>query len=209
MKKSIMAAAGLLLMSASAQAELVEYDWKVADDGDVTLDTQTSKLWLDLDVTVGKSINEVLALTENDAQFAGWRLPTVDEIHMLGSSIFQDFNWDPTQVHYGENITDADKLRHRTMGPSSAHRTYGYFASEGKSMMFGSSDSGLWYNYSYGDHDVARSYDGVYLVSEDTSVSIDEADLNAVMGGVSDVSAPALGVLMLAGLGLAGRRKRQ
>jgi hypothetical protein len=95
------------------------------------------------------------------------------------------------------------------MGPSSADRTYGYFASEGENLMFGSSNSGLWYNYKYGlDYDISRSYDGVYLVSEDASVSIDEADLSAAMRSVSDVSVPAIGgILMLAGLAGARRSK--
>ena len=209
MKKTIIFVAAMFLISAPTQAELLEYDWKSFGDGDITLDTKTGKLWLGLDVTVGKSINEVVALTENDALFSGWRLPTEQEIHTLAESIFQDFNFNKERSYKGATISEADKLRHRIMGPSSADRTYGYFASEGENLMFGSSNSGLWYNYKYGlDYDISRSYDGVYLVSEDASVSIDEADLSAAMRSVSDVSVPAIGgILMLAGLAGARRSK--
>ncbi len=52
MIKKALIATTVTLAAASAQAELVEYDWETQGDGAVTLDTKTGNIWLDLKMRV-------------------------------------------------------------------------------------------------------------------------------------------------------------
>lgn len=86
--KNIMSALILAtgLMSHQAKAEFITTDWKSQGDGLAILDTNTGIEWLKLTQTGGKSINEVKSLL--GSVYAGWRLPTHDEIKTLAISIF-------------------------------------------------------------------------------------------------------------------------
>jgi MYXO-CTERM domain-containing protein len=81
--KTTLIAAALLLSITSAQAALVESDWKNTGDALVTLDTDTGIEWLKLNNTTNMSYNDVLASTSNGSTLDGWRLPNPDEIDTL------------------------------------------------------------------------------------------------------------------------------
>jgi hypothetical protein len=81
--KATFIAATLLLSITSAQAALVESDWKNAGDEQVVLDTDTGIEWLKLNNTTNMSYNDVLASTSNASTLDGWRLPNPDEIDTL------------------------------------------------------------------------------------------------------------------------------
>ena len=210
MIKRALFAATLTLSAASAQAELIEYDWENQGDGAVSLDTQTGNLWLDLKITSNKSINEVKYLIQNDARFSGWRLPTLNEVYELAGNIF---NIDPNLVHSeSKAISEADKAEHSLMNSYSDNYVYGIYEKDGGTYLFGSGANGLFLNYAFNRYhlDYRRIYEGVYLVSNDYSISYDNANIEARMNSsVSDVSAPAaLGAFGLM-LGFAGMRKRK
>ena len=59
-------AAFLVACTGTAQASLVAL-------GDFTTDTNTSLDWLDLDLTMGLSLNQVVAQTSSGGTFDGWQ----------------------------------------------------------------------------------------------------------------------------------------
>lgn len=210
MFKKLMIAGALTLASLSAQAELVEYDWVAQGDGDVTLDTGTGKLWLDLDVTKGMSIDAAANAIANNADYAGWRLPTLEEIQTLASNTFTVVKSSPDGEHLGVGVDASEIESHAVMGRPTPDITYGIYEVGGHSKLFGSGKHGLYFNYTraYGTH-MGSNYDGVYLVSDSISISRDANMIQQEYGiGVEDVSAP-LG-LSMAGLllGAAGWRRR-
>ncbi len=216
MIKKALIATTLTLAAASAQAELVEYDWETQGDGAVTLDTKTGNIWLDLKMTANMSINEVKSLVQNDARFAGWRMPTVDEIETLSANIF---GTTPGTNYASTNITPSglsaqtvEKMKEEHLSIGYARYDtymYGIYEKNSVSYLFGSGVNGVFLNYRRADSlDWNGSYDGVYLVSTDYNTSYDAVSINERMGA-SDVSAPmALGAFGIL-LGLAGMRLRK
>jgi hypothetical protein len=208
MIKKTFLAATLLAATASAQAELVEFDWEVADDGHVTLDTQSGNIWLDLGLTANMSINDVKSLVEDDSRFSGWRLPTVEEVHELAANTF---DIDPSMIYSGSNgVSNEEFTQHSLIGYDTSY-TYGLFEKDGKSYLFGSNSRDLYLNFHQSESlDFKVSSRGVYLVSNDYNIAYDEVSINELMNpSVSDVSAPmALGAFGLM-LGLAGLRSRK
>lgn len=75
----------LILFAAALQSHAAAYfvatDWKNAGDGLATLDTSTGLEWLDLTQTKGKTIAQVQS--QLPTLYAGWRLPTHDEVSTL------------------------------------------------------------------------------------------------------------------------------
>jgi hypothetical protein len=208
MIKKTLLAATLLAATGAAQAELVEYDWETQGDGAVTLDTKTGNIWLDLKMTADMSINEVKSLVQNDVRFAGWRMPTVNEVRELAGNIF---NIDPTIRDTASiKISEESKTEHALMGAPIGNYVYGIYENEGGTNLFGSSVNGLFLNYVWDSRSLgwSRNYEGVYLVSTDYNTSYDAVSINERMGA-SDVSAPmALGAFGIL-LALAGMRLRK
>lgn len=214
MKKII--AASLMVLSMSASAEMVEYDWKVEGDGDVTLDAQTGKLWLDLDVTKMMSINDVKAELANGTSLSGWRLPTYEEMQELAGNIYGMIQASPNAGFNNTYADDSEKAEHYLFGRPQEPYTYGLYELNGGSYLFGSSmddrfDNGVYFNYQFSaDLNHERVYEGVYLVSDDQSVSMDANIMSA--GGSTDVSAPTAFGGLLASLfffsRLRGRNKK-
>jgi hypothetical protein len=210
MIKKTLLAATLLAVTSAAQAELVEFDWETAGDGNVTLDTQSGNIWLDLDITGNMTINEVKSLVDSDLRFAGWRLPTTEEVHELAANIF---NVDASKNYHGvKTISNEDKIEHALFDyPYTTSSVYGLYEKDGGSYLFGSGNNGLYLNHPFAYHlDYKRVYEGVYLVSTDYNTAYDAVSINERMNsGISDVSAPvALGTFGLI-LGLAGMRLRK
>ena len=52
-----------------------------------TLDSNTGIEWLDLSETVGMSMDYVVSQTGGGGEFAGWRLPTSDELNVFFDEI--------------------------------------------------------------------------------------------------------------------------
>jgi hypothetical protein len=88
----------LCLLSMGAQAGIVSTDWKLTndglatldDDGLATLDDVSGKEWLKLTQTDGMSVASVVS--QLDTTFAGWRLPTDEEVREYANSVFQSNN---------------------------------------------------------------------------------------------------------------------
>lgn len=189
----------IALMAGSAHAELVEYDWQAEDDGLVSYDTETGKVWLDLTVTQNMSINQMKDALVNDSTFSGWRLPTVAEMEELGSSLFAVIASTNGMVIAGGNTTD-ELAAHSIMGQNIGDFTYGIYDNGGASMLFGSNArDDVWFEYAWANnHDFSRAYEGVYLIADSTDVSVDEQKMN-----VTAASVPApIGLLGLFGAGL-------
>ena len=68
--------------SANAHADLIESDYLTEGDNLAVYDTLTKMIWLDLNVTTGMSVNEFIEV-QGEGAFAGWRMPTFDEIESL------------------------------------------------------------------------------------------------------------------------------
>lgn len=86
-----------LMLPLGAQAGFVAVDWKSVGDGSATLHEETGKEWLDLSLTDGMSMNAVVSQLGEGGAFAGWRLPTFDEVMELVETYstydFTDTTW--------------------------------------------------------------------------------------------------------------------
>ena len=85
MKKTIALSAltASLMLPISAHAGFVTVDWQSVGDKSATLHEETGKEWLDLSLTDGMSISNVMSQLGEGGTFAGWRLPTFDEVMEL------------------------------------------------------------------------------------------------------------------------------
>jgi hypothetical protein len=102
--KMAITAATLLLAMGTAHAEMQLTDWKTAGDANVTLDVETGVEWLHVDETEGMGIDDVIPLL--DTTYAGWRLPTADEVsvyfmHLL-PTLPDPIGYDPYTKQYSE-----------------------------------------------------------------------------------------------------------
>lgn len=214
MFKKLFFTTALALSPIVANADLLEFDWQVEGDGDVTLDTHTGKLWLDLDITANESIDGARLLIQNDPTFSQWRLPTLNEIYTLASNSFSAIT-DPTPATYifGGPVTPQEITDFSVLGQALAGGgfTYGLYENDGDSHLFGTGNrDGLWLNYEW-DYGTTfnRSYEGVYLIADSHSVSIDQAAINSTMSAYNASSPVAVGVFSLFGLALFRRQKKK
>ena len=71
---------GMLFITSTAQAGFLETDWLVTGDSKATLHEETGIEWLKLTETTGLSVNQVIAQTDVGGKYAGWRIPTAQDI---------------------------------------------------------------------------------------------------------------------------------
>ena len=213
MFKKITLITALALSPIAANADLLEFDWQTQGDGDVTLDTDSGKLWLDLDVTANESIDGARLRLQNDPALSQWRMPTLNEIYTLASNSFSAIT-DPTPATYffGGPVTLQEIADFSVLGQAlnNSGFTYGLYENDGDSHLFGTGNrDGLFLNYewAYGTT-FNRSYEGVYLISDSYSVSIDETAINSTLSAYNASSPAVIGALSLFGLALFGRQKK-
>ena len=70
---------GLLVFSAAVRADLISLDSPYGT-ATHTLDTDSDLLWLDLDITAGRSFNDVNSELGAGGEFEGYRYATLDEV---------------------------------------------------------------------------------------------------------------------------------
>ena len=80
------ALAVLVALSPQAHATLVEAGWNTPEDKLLLLDTDTGLEWLDLPLTAGMSVSEVLSQMSPGGTLEGFRYATSDEVHALFQS---------------------------------------------------------------------------------------------------------------------------
>lgn len=81
MKKQLMIAT-LLVSAFTAQAELVNSDWKSSGDNYMITDTNTGIKWLSLELTLGKSVNDL----DGSPSFSGFEVASEDAMQTLATS---------------------------------------------------------------------------------------------------------------------------
>lgn len=77
--------------SASVQAAIIA-------NGDFTTDTGTGLDWLDLDLTLGLSTNQVSAQTGLGGAFDGWQVATLDQVHTFMTNLGWIGPFDPANM---------------------------------------------------------------------------------------------------------------
>jgi hypothetical protein len=100
-----LAALALILVLASfftvsANAVVINADWKVAGDGLAMLDVTNNKEWLDLTQTVDMTYDYVSSQFGVGGVFEGWRYATQDELNAMFTSagVPNVGNWDAANV---------------------------------------------------------------------------------------------------------------
>lgn len=206
--------------SLSAQAEWVETDWKVSGDAAATLHVESGVEWLDLNFTDGMSIADVVAQTTRGGQFAGWRLPTYDEIKFFMSEGVFSGLFTRSGAFASDAYRDEVATFYALFGetdPEPARRSYGmYVHDNGEVRIYGVRDDDTFkINEDHpvyanaGPYTDAYSNTGVWLVSDGgtTLSSIENPELN-----INNPAAPVnqvpviLGGIALFGL-VVGRRR--
>jgi MYXO-CTERM domain-containing protein len=221
--KNTLIAATLLLSITSAQAALVHTDWKTAGDQQATLSEETGLEWLKMQNTANMSINQIKS--QLDTTYAGWRLPTNEEVGDLVTAHFSTMTLSASRTSSGEETSVAQgnswlTFMSATYTSASVGTSYGLHTDGSNS---GSLTGGYTYTDPISTHvynddrnpgytlDYAHVYYGVYLVSDGGTTLSSQLDpsinANNANAPVSDVSAPAL--LGLMGLGLFGFAARR
>ena len=72
----------ILALSCCAQAGVIN------TDDNSFIDDKTGLKWMDIDVNAGESFNYVSSQLGSDGKYAGWRLPSVDEVYSMWFSAF-------------------------------------------------------------------------------------------------------------------------
>jgi hypothetical protein len=235
--KIIVIATVLLLSVTSAQADMQLTDWKVTGDEKASLDTETGIEWLHVSETEGMGAIEVISLL--DTTYAGWRLPTADEVsvyfmHML-PSLAVPIGSTPYVKQYSEGngypAPDYITTLQTYMGKTgvSIGRTrwnYGMYYEDGTGnnsdlkaagYTFGSSSSGFSINiyvesdYEGGNYDKIGHVDyGVFLVSDGGTTLSSQLDPSINSNNVNHVTADVSAPALLGlGLGLFGFAARR
>ncbi len=214
MFKYALLAASLAIASTSVNAELVSYDWLTEGDGDVSLDTETGLLWLDLDVTGGLYYNSVDSYLENDSRYEGFRFATADEVRELADNLFPEDG--TSEFSFAEQLA-----QHRLMGNSyewnGGFQTGGFYKDESAGVFSIFSTKHNTYDITQvsksgstgvsSDSNLRSAFYGHYVVATDASVSIDSLILEDQMA-INNV--PLYGGAVAIGLfGLFANRKKK
>lgn len=221
-------ASTIAFASMGANAELIATDWKTTGDSLATLDAETGIEWLDLTQTDGMSINQAEGLLSST--FAGWRLPTRNEVTQMMVNAFPSKaaivqgsgSWEFTDATLDN---DADNFR-ALFGKTHNNPTYDYSIG-----MFKNNEVGAQYSVLYSgvldtpnndsvyllsnnnqtnDANYANTIFGIYLVSDGgtTLSSINNPSLNANNANApASVPLPATAFLMIFGLAGLMRKK--
>ncbi len=206
--------AATLAVASNANAELVSYDWVMDGDNKITMDTETGKLWLDLDVTANQHYSIISYYMREKAGYSGWRFATAEEVMTLADNIFPEDG--SSTLSFAEQ-----KAQHSLLGESyswsGGYYTGGFYkdTEEGVFKLFSTG-----YNTNSID-DVSKEggtglsmyenpssiFYGHYLIADDASVSIDNLVIEEELS-LNDV--PLYGGAVAIGLfGLFANRKKK
>lgn len=193
--KAVIATTAILgVFSGAANAELVESDYMTTGDNLAFTDTRTNTTFLDLSVTLGKSIEEVSAQLITGGSYDGWYLATPEQIDELFFSITGTYaEGSKTTLRY----TDVNAFRSVSIDTDTTTVAYGIYENHnGNVHMMGST---TYRSTSYNNYVRSESLDwseithGVFLVKSDAQLS--------------DVPVPFMGFAGLGLLALGLRRK--
>jgi hypothetical protein len=212
--QTVLCTALFALLSTSAQAALVATDYTNLGDTNATLDTKTGLEWLDITFTSGLSINQVTA--GMSSTYAGWRLPTNEEVKTLLTNSFPSQTFTSGYDHFSNPSSTPEGIAFSELfGYSSGSFSYAIHTNgsntyvsgigfDGK-QIYSEEFSASHLNYSSGGY-------AVFLVSDGgtTLTSFNNPSINTPEGELSDVSTPwGLGALSLSLLGAGFRRKKK
>lgn len=227
--KNTLVAATLLLSITSAQAALVESNWKNTSDALATLDTETGIEWLDLTNTRGQSINGIEDLMGQGGRFEGWRVATSTEVIQMIAKVFVSqpliTDQDPGNYNFNDITTNLDVRRFTqkfgvTYAQNNSDRihirnyTWGLYKDDSGQVFFSgvydtlnNYDVGLYLNRSQ-TADYHSTKHAVYLVSDGGTTLSSQLDPSINNVSATNVSAPALlGWMSLGLFGFAARRR--
>ena len=77
----------VFLTANTVSAALVSTDWNTAGDKNITHDTVTDTQWMDIDVTLGLSVNEMVAKMQPGGEFEGFRFATLSDFDTLNEAL--------------------------------------------------------------------------------------------------------------------------
>lgn len=125
--KKFFLAAAISTTAVSAQAGAVFGDWKVSGDNNAILHEEAGIEWLRLNETDGMSVNYVLSQTGAGGEFAGWRMPTADEVSTFIGSFYPDYDTSQEYRRYSSQGYDdrfwPEHRRYRDVIGETAYRT--------------------------------------------------------------------------------------
>lgn len=217
-------------MSLPASAAFVYTDWKNTGDKAAILDSNTGIEWLRLDHVNKKSMAQILS--ELSTVYAGWRLPTNDEVTALMTGIYGGANMEFTNTtsRSGTYRNGANAFINMMSNgyKTTAHHVGLYYDENGVVRLAGAyANEGGAYTISYGlsygatlnENSVLSHYRaGVFLVSDGgtTLSSINDPFLNVNNPNApinseapADVSASSLAGIGVLSLGLMMIRRRK
>lgn len=211
----IVGASVMLASSLQARAELVEVDW-IPESGDraLTRDTRTNLDWLDLTVTEGRSMNQILS-GYGGWVGAGFRYATVAEVRELFSSAgLAEGSYSSslkTEIKQAQLLINLLGSTYASNPPSAGNpfgqqSTYGV---TGDRKYIASSSSE---DYTYGWIDASDSFAVLNLNGQYRATTEDPLVGSFLVRPVSTVPEPGTYACVLAGLGMVGamawRRKQ-
>jgi hypothetical protein len=211
MKNSTTAALlATLLMSATAQAELVHNDWLSAGDQRITTDTNTQLEWLKFNNDrANMSIADIQAKMQAGEIYDGWRLPTGEEVEQLMSALLPIRGFSGS----GSFAITQEEAQHAQayLGQSGSSTTYSYGlhyrdGTSGTASLTGvRTDSPRAYDdYSaYNPSTYRHSVYNAFMVNDGGEQSMAMQNSTA-----TNVSAPFIAIGALGLFGLLARRRR-
>lgn len=214
--KSILLAGSLVLLSAGANAEFIQSDYRESGDNLVVLDQVTGIEWLSLYETDGLSYEQGATLREEGGRLYGWRTPTYSEYASMLTSFFSK---ELSDAHLNFNISEEDRIKWTTFFGQTYHdRSAGYITkANGDTSISGAFHNNTVIGASYSNYSEKIAYDhyGTYLVSDGglTFSSKNQPSINANNPNAyipSSVPLPtSVGLLTLAMCGFFARRRTQ